>query len=324
MPPIEVPWPPIYFVVECMTTAAPWSSGRHKTGAAVLSTISGTPSSRPIRATSPIGNTSSFGLGTDPANPGAALPLTNDWGLHPALKDQIWPLWQKGQVAFVPFAGADDMSRSHFETQDTIELGQPLGAGRDYGSGFMSRLNGQLGGTTPIAFTAQMPLIFRGGAAVPNIAFNQVGKPGVDARQARLIEGMYQGANLAGAVAEGFTVRDEVYQSVSTEMTVASRGAVAPKGFELSARRIARLMRASFNLGFVDVGGWDTHVRQGGTHRLSGRPPGGTGPGRAGYADELGPQAWNQTVVVVISEFGAPSGKTATRAPTTATAASSG
>ena len=240
----------------------------------------------------------------DPANPGAALPLTNDWGLHPALKDQIWPLWQKGQVAFVPFAGADDMSRSHFETQDTIELGQPLGAGRDYGSGFMSRLNGQLGGTTPIAFTAQMPLIFRGGAAVPNIAINQVGKPGVDARQARLIEGMYQGANLAGAVAEGFTVRDEVYQSVSTEMTVASRGAVAPKGFELSARRIARLMRASFNLGFVDVGGWDTHVRQGGATGYLADRLGELGRGLAGYADELGPQAWNQTVVVVISEFG--------------------
>ena len=48
MPPIEVPWPPIYLVVECMTIAAPWSSGRQSTGAAVLSMISGTPSSRPI------------------------------------------------------------------------------------------------------------------------------------------------------------------------------------------------------------------------------------------------------------------------------------
>jgi uncharacterized protein (DUF1501 family) len=241
----------------------------------------------------------------DPANALAALPLTNDWGLHPALKDQIWPLWQKGQVAFVPFAGTDDMSRSHFETQDTIELGQPLGGARDYGSGFMSRLHGQLGGgAMPIAFTAQMPLIFRGGAAIPNIAINQVGKPGVDARQARLIEGMYQGADLAGAVAEGFAVQGEVYQSVSTEMTAASRGAVAPKGFELSARRIARLMRASFNLGFVDVGGWDTHVRQGGSTGYLADRLGELGRGLAGYADELGPDAWNQTVVVVISEFG--------------------
>ena len=38
----------------------------------------------------------------------AALPLDTDWGLHPALKDSIYPLWQKKQIAFVPFAGTDD------------------------------------------------------------------------------------------------------------------------------------------------------------------------------------------------------------------------
>src|SRR5580700_1769812 len=31
----------------------------------------------------------------DPANPAASLTLTADWGLHPALKDSIYPLWQK-------------------------------------------------------------------------------------------------------------------------------------------------------------------------------------------------------------------------------------
>ena len=53
----------MYLVVECSTIAAPWSNGRQSIGAAVLSMISGTPSSRPIFATSPIGNTVSFGLG---------------------------------------------------------------------------------------------------------------------------------------------------------------------------------------------------------------------------------------------------------------------
>jgi uncharacterized protein (DUF1501 family) len=240
----------------------------------------------------------------DPANPNAARPLSADWGLHPALADTILPLWSKGQCAFVPFAGTDDMSRSHFETQDTIEMGQPLGGERNYGSGFMSRLAGQLGGVTPIAFTDQMPLIFRGGAPIPNVAINQVGKPGVDPREAQLIEGMYQGQPLAPAVKEGFTVRDEVYSSISQEMTAASRGAVSPKGFELSARRIARLMQTQFNLGFVDVGGWDTHVNQGGaTGYLAGRLA-ELGRGLAGFADEIGPADWNRTTVVVISEFG--------------------
>ena len=45
---------------------------------------------------------------------------------HPALKDSIYPLWQRGQVAFVPFAGSRDMTRSHFETQDSVEEGLPL------------------------------------------------------------------------------------------------------------------------------------------------------------------------------------------------------
>jgi uncharacterized protein (DUF1501 family) len=56
----------------------------------------------------------------------AALPVDADWGLHPALRDSIYPLFTAGQVAFVPFAGTEDLSRSHFETQDSIELGQPL------------------------------------------------------------------------------------------------------------------------------------------------------------------------------------------------------
>ena len=113
---------------------------------------------------------------------GAALALDNDWGLHPALKESIYPLWQKKQVAFVPFAGTDDTSRSHFETQDTIELGQPIAGTRDYRSGFLSRTAAALTGTTPIAFTGTLPLSFRGPQPIPNIALTSTGKPGWRAR----------------------------------------------------------------------------------------------------------------------------------------------
>ena len=30
------------------------------------------------------------------------------WGLHPALRDSIYPLWAKREIAFVPFAGTSD------------------------------------------------------------------------------------------------------------------------------------------------------------------------------------------------------------------------
>ena len=63
-------------------------------------------------------------------------------------------------------------------------------------------------------------------------------------------------------------------------------------------------MATDFNLGFVDVGGWDTHVNQGGaTGYLAGRLT-ELGAGLAGFVEEIGPAAWNDTVVVVVSEFG--------------------
>src|SRR3979490_10321 len=106
----------------------------------------------------------------------------------------------------------------------------------------MSRLAPELTRVKPISFTDQLPLIFRGKSQVPNIGINSVGKPGVDARQARLIQGVYAQSDLASAGSEGFRIRDDVYRSISEEMTAANRGAVSPRGFELSARRIGRLM----------------------------------------------------------------------------------
>lgn len=241
----------------------------------------------------------------DVGNPNAALSLNSDWGLHPALLSSIYPLWGKREIAFIPFAGtSDDLSRSHFETQDTIELGQAVGGSRDYRSGFMSRLAAELTKVKPIAFTDQLPLTFRGKAQVPNIGLNAVGKPGIDDRQAKLIKQMYQHSDLAASVEEGFKVRDDVYRSISEEMNAANRGAVSPRGFELSARRIGRLMREQYNLGFVDVGGWDTHVNQGAATGYLADRLGELGRALAGFAEEIGPAVWRDTVAVTISEFG--------------------
>ena len=240
-------------------------------------------------------------------NPLAALPLNADWGLHPALRDTVYPLYQKGQALFIPFAGTDDISRSHFETQDSIELGQALDQSRDFRSGFLNRLvavlNADKAAPRPISFTDQVPVSLRGSVLIPNMALRTVGKPGVDARQGSIIEAMYHGNALSAPVTEGFGVRDEVMQAMSVEMDQASRNAISAKGFEVEARRIARLMREKFNVGFVDVGGWDTHVGQGaGSGYLAGRLE-ELGRGLAGFADEMGPQ-WSQTTVVVVSEFG--------------------
>jgi uncharacterized protein (DUF1501 family) len=92
------------------------------------------------------------------------------------------------------------MSRSHFETQDTIEMGQAIGGTRNYASGFMGRLAVELGqrASGAISFTDQLPLAFRGGPGVPNIALAGATRPGFDARQTALIEAMYQGQKAGG------------------------------------------------------------------------------------------------------------------------------
>ena len=238
--------------------------------------------------------------------PGAengALALNADWALHPALRDSIYPLFNNGEAAFVPFAGTTDLSRSHFETQDSIELGQEITGRRDFRSGFLNRLASTLNAKGAIAFTDQLPLIFQGGMQVPNMALRSVGKSGIDARQSQIIAAMYQGTPLQKPVSEGFVVRDDVAKGLIGEMPGANRNAISTKGFELEAQRIARLMKDKYNLGFVDVGGWDTHVGQGAASGyLAGRFE-ELGRGLAAYAEEMG-NAWRNTVVVVVSEFG--------------------
>jgi len=187
------------------------------------------------------------------------------------------PLYAKGQVAFLPFAGTDNLSRSHFETQDSIELGQALDRSRDYRSGFLNRLTDVLGAgaatsAKSISFTDQLPITMRGDAQVANMALGAIGRQAIDARQSRVIQAMYGQTSMAQAVSDGFAVRDDVLRAVKAEMDAASRSAMSAKGFELVARRMAGLMRDRFDIGFVDIGGWDTHVGQGaGTGYLASR-----------------------------------------------------
>ena len=247
------------------------------------------------------------------SGPDGAIALNADWALHPALRDTILPLWQAGQLAFVAFAGTRDMTRSHFETQDHIELGQgPRTRDIDFNNGFLNRLVQQLGDRAqPMAFTAQLPLSLRGPARIPNMAMGRVGRGGIDPRQQALLERMWGGTAHGAAVREGFAVhatvmRDMQAQDWNAEMVAASRGAINPRGFIAEAARVGALMRASFDIGFIDVGGWDTHVNEADGNGAKGQLAdklGALGHGLAGMAQAMGP-AWRDTTVVVLSEFG--------------------
>lgn len=241
----------------------------------------------------------------------AAIALDADWALHPTLRASMLPLWRARQLAFVPFAGTRDMTRSHFETQDRIELGQgPLT--HDFNDGFLNRLVQQLGGRAqPMAFTAELPLSLCGVQHIPNMAVAQADRGGPPPWQEPLLELMWGDTPQSASVHEGLAVQSTVRHDMRTsrwraQMQAASRGAVEPHGFVAEAARIGGLMRDSFNIGFIDVGGWDTHVFEAssnGAHGQLADKLGALGDGLAAMARALGP-AWRDSTVVVLSEFG--------------------
>ncbi len=232
------------------------------------------------------------------------VSLDGDWGLNPVLVPTMMPFWNKKQLAFIPFAGTPDLSRSHFETQDIVEYGQPIIAGKgavDRRTGFMNRLASELAGGNPIAFTNRLPLAFRGPVPVANVVPTGA-SANVDPRRAALLSSMYADDKLLGPrVAEGFAAQQQVSAALAAEMAASGRDAIPAQGFELAARRMGTVMRGRANLCFADVGGWDTHVEQRGglDFRLN-----VLGRGLAGFAGALGPAEWQRTTVVVISEFG--------------------
>ncbi len=232
----------------------------------------------------------------------AVIPLDSDWALNPVLAPTMLPLWKAGQLAFIPFAGTHDLSRSHFETQDTIEFGQPLTGRRDTGSGFMNRLAAQVSGASAMAFTERLPVAFRGPLAVPNVApVMNAGRP-PDKRRSNALAAMYAGdAELGRSVSKGLAAQQMVSDALATEMATSGQGAISARGFEGEARRIGKVMRGKPNLCLADVSGWDTHVSQRGALDFK---LGMLGRGLAGFIQELGPVEWRRTTVIVISEFG--------------------
>lgn len=248
------------------------------------------------------------------AKPGAAeglaLPLDGHFALHPALA-ALLPLWQAKQLAFVHAAGSPDPTRSHFDAQLFIENGSP--GKRVAEDGWMNRLLAALPGahgpTEAVAVGPTLPQILRGKLPVANLPLGPaaaqpmaIDRPAVAAAFDQLYAG--DGA-IATAYHEGRMARTELVADMSAEQMAADNGAPPAASLPAAAMRLARLIARdrSIRLAFIGLGGWDTHVRQGGaTGQLAGRlRP--LGDGLAAFAKSLGNE-WRDTAVIVISEFG--------------------
>ena len=180
----------------------------------------------------------------DAASSSGALALNADWALAPAVRDTIGSLYQQRQAAFVPFAGTDDLSRSHFETQDSIELGQPSSSTRDYRSGFLGRLAGTLAG--PRGRTHRLhrcPAARLRRLRAPcriSRSRTSANRPSMSGRR-RFSTTCTPITICDTAVREGLDLRQEVAQKMAEEMNAANRSAINTKGFELEAERMGTL-----------------------------------------------------------------------------------
>jgi len=236
---------------------------------------------------------------------GAAVAIDTDWGLHPALAKSLGPLMQAKQVAFVPFVGIPGVSRSHFEAQEWLELGAAdVEKGELPQQGLLYRLADAMGGAKAVAFTDSLPSSFKGPRSIDNIGLDRrpnLGKSNQALRE-KLMQS-YRGTPLEATLSEGLQLQRDVSEVFDEEQLAADRGANSAKGFAQESTRVAGLMREKFNLAFIDVGGWDTHVAQGGVNGLLANRLTDLGNGLASFAKAMGPE-WKRTVVVVVSEFG--------------------
>jgi len=247
--------------------------------------------------------------------PGAdngAVQLDGRFGLHPALAG-LMPLWNEKKLAFIHAAGSPDPNRSHFDAQQYIENGTP---GRQAtADGWMNRTLAALPGTrTPtdaLSVGPVLPFILRGPISVANLPLgpNAAQPMAIDQPQvASAFDKLYSGTDRQSlAYRQGREARTELVADMAgdEEQKMANNGAPPANTFPAMANRLAGLMTKDphIRLAFAALGEWDTHVNQGahdGQLAVRLRP---LGDGLAALASGLGP-LWNDTVVVVISEFG--------------------
>jgi uncharacterized protein (DUF1501 family) len=110
---------------------------------------------------------------------------------------------------------------------------------------------------------------------------------------------------LARAYREGRESRAKLMNELAQDMAAASGGTPGPAGFSGDATRLARLIRRdpSIRLAFLALGGWDTHVNQGGASGQLANHLHPLAQGLVDFHSALG-DAWSGTVIIVISEFG--------------------
>jgi uncharacterized protein (DUF1501 family) len=252
----------------------------------------------------------SLAIGRPSSSDEAALDLDGFFGLNPRLAS-LEPLWRRGDLAAVHACGSPDATRSHFDAQDFMESATP--GVKSTPDGWLNRYLGarQDGAAAPVravALTHQMPRSLQGPA--PALAMRQIGQFDIrgSARTGDAFEAQYAEAAdrvLNGVGREAFGAM-RTLRSLDPARYQPEHGARYPNSpFGQALRQIAQLTKADVGLevAFSEVGGWDTHVNQGGARGQLATRLDDFGRGLAALVADLGDRMAD-TVVLTMSEFG--------------------
>ena len=243
-----------------------------------------------------------------------ALDLDGFFGLHPSLAP-LKPLWDQRLLAAVHAVGSPSTTRSHFDAQDFMESGTPDRKGTT--DGWLNRYLAASGTceqcqVTPfraVAMTPQTPRILEG--AAPAVAMNSLEEFSVRSggdQMARL-EALYRTGSADLIYGAGQEMFDAVkmLRSANPLQYQPQHGAEYPQYSQFAQRlkQIAQLIKADVGLeiGFADVGGWDTHVNQGGVQGQLANQLNGFARAIAALTADLGDRM-EDVVILTMSEFG--------------------
>ena len=241
----------------------------------------------------------------------AALDLDGFFGLHPSLAP-LQPLFQNGQLAIVQAVGSPDPSRSHFDAQDYMESGTPgVKATED---GWLNRAlqatpEEQSSPFRAVAFGPYLPRTLQGSApavSIPDLkqfkmnGSQQTVEGGFEAMYAQTVD-----QALHGVGKQTFEAIDQL-KKINPDSYQPENGADYPKSrFGQSLQEIAELFKADVGLevAFLDSGGWDHHVNEGGVQGQLSNLLRDLGQGIAAFHQDMGDRM-GDVVFVSMSEFG--------------------
>jgi uncharacterized protein (DUF1501 family) len=244
-----------------------------------------------------------------------AVDLDGFFGLHPSLAP-LAPLFVSNHLAIVHAAGSPDPTRSHFDAQDYMESGTPgIKATED---GWLDRALGTIPEQNASPFRAvamgtNLPRMLQGStAAIALPDLRQFKVQPQSAAMSNVVEGGFEAMYaqsvdhaLHGTGTETFEAIDTL-RKIDMNKFPPENGADYPKSpLGQRLQQIGVMLKANIGVEvlFVDCGGWDNHVNEGGAQGQLSNLLKDLGQSLAAFHQDMGDRMAD-IVVVTMSEFG--------------------